>query len=251
SEHLPLWHLHSHPQGDPQRRGQDREGWGCVVSTNDFQPDPYVPPYLQDLERARFEASKLSRRNFIKITGLAGVGLVLAMGLGPTAQRAVAQAKRGARTFDANPFVQIKTDGTTVLFAKNPEVGQGVKTSLPMIVEEELDADWRKVHVEQAVIDIKLYGPQVAGGSTSTPANWDLLRKAGATARAMLVTGAAQTWKVPESEVTTEKSVAYHRASNRSLSYGELASAAATLPVPNADSVRLKKRAEDQRLGQR
>ena len=68
------------------------------MSTNDFQPDPYVPPYLQDLERARFEASKLSRRNFIKITGLAGGGLVLAMGLGPTAQKALAQAKPGATT---------------------------------------------------------------------------------------------------------------------------------------------------------
>jgi isoquinoline 1-oxidoreductase beta subunit len=221
------------------------------MSANDFQPDPYVPAYLQDLERARFEAAKVSRRNFIKITGLAGGGLVLAMGLGPAARNALAQAKPTATIFDANPFVQIKTDGTVVLFAKNPEVGQGVKTSLPMIVAEELDADWSKVHVEQAVIDIKLYGPQVAGGSTSTPTNWDLLRKAGATARAMLVTAAAQTWKVPESEITTEKSVAYHRASNRSLSYGELAAAAAALPVPNADSVRLKTRAEYKLLGTR
>jgi len=221
------------------------------VSANDFQPDPYVPPYLQELERARFEASKVSRRNFIKITGLAGGGLVLAMGLGPTAQKALAQAKPAATSFDANPFVQIKNDGTIVLFAKNPEVGQGVKTSLPMIVAEELDADWSKVHVEQAVIDIKLYGPQVAGGSTSTPTNWDLLRRAGATARAMLVTAAAQSWKVPESEITTEKSVAYHRASNRSSSYGELAGAAAALPVPSADSVRLKTRAEYKLLGTR
>jgi isoquinoline 1-oxidoreductase subunit beta len=221
------------------------------VSANDFQPDPYVPPYLQDLERARFEAAKVSRRNFIKITGLAGGGLVLAMGLGPTAQKALAQAKPSSASFDANPFVQIKTDGTIVLFAKNPEVGQGVKTSLPMIVAEELDADWTKVHVEQAVIDVKLYGPQVAGGSTSTPTNWDLLRRAGATARAMLVTAAAQKWKVPESEITTEKSVAYHRASNRSATYGELASAAAALPVPSADSLRLKTRAEYKLLGTR
>jgi len=210
------------------------------VSANDFQPDPYVPPYLQELERARFEAAKVSRRNFIKITGLAGGGLVLAMGLGPAAQKALAQAKpAGATSFDANPFVQIKTDGSIVLFAKNPEVGQGVKTSLPMIVAEELDADWTKVHVEQSVIDIKLYGPQVAGGSTSTPTNWDLLRKAGATARAMLATAAAQTWKVPESEITTDKSVVYHRASNRSATYGELASAAAARPVPNADAGRV------------
>jgi isoquinoline 1-oxidoreductase beta subunit len=216
-----------------------------------FHPDPYVPQYLQDLERARFEAAKVSRRNFIKVTGLAGGGLVLAMSLGPTAKTALAQAKPGATTFEANPYVQIKTDGTVVLFAKNPEVGQGVKTSLPMIVAEELDADWTKVHVEQAVIDAKLYGPQVAGGSTSTPTNWDNLRRAGATARAMLVSAAAKTWKVPESEITTANGVAYHRASKRSATYGELASVAATLPVPDAASVPLKKRSEYKLLGTR
>jgi isoquinoline 1-oxidoreductase beta subunit len=221
------------------------------MSTNErFNWDPYVPPYLQELERARFEA-KLDRRNFIKITGLAGGGLVLALGLGPTAKMALAQAKPAATTFEANPYVQIKTDGTVVLFAKNPEVGQGVKTSLPMIVAEELDADWTKVHVEQAVIDAKLYGPQVAGGSTSTPTNWDNLRRAGATARAMLVSAAAKTWKVPESEITTANGVVYHRASNRSLSYGELASVAATLSVPDAASVPLKKRSEYKLLGTR
>jgi len=222
------------------------------MSTNErFHPDPYVPPYLQELERARFEAGKLDRRNFIKITGLAGGGLVLALSLGPAAKTALAQAKPAATTFEANPYVQIKTDGTVVLFAKNPEVGQGVKTSLPMIVAEELDADWTKVRVEQAVIDAKLYGPQVAGGSTSTPTNWDNLRKAGATARAMLVSAAAKTWKVPESEITTANGVAYHRASNRSSSYGELASVAATLPVPDAASVPLKKRSEYKLLGTR
>jgi isoquinoline 1-oxidoreductase beta subunit len=222
------------------------------MSTNEqFHPDPYVPQYLQDLDRARFEAAKLNRRNFIKITGLAGGGLVLAMSLGPTAKTALAQAKPTATTFEANPYVQIKTDGTVVLFAKNPEVGQGVKTSLPMIVAEELDADWTKVQVEQAVIDAKLYGPQFAGGSTSTPTNWDNLRRAGATARAMLVSAAAKTWKVPESEITTASGVAYHRASNRSLSYGELASVAATLPVPDAASVPLKKRSEYKLLGTR
>ena len=216
-----------------------------------FHPDPYVPQYLQDLDRARFEAAKLNRRNFIKITGLAGGGLVLAMSLGPTAKTALAQAKPAATVFEANPYVQIKTDGTVVLFAKNPEVGQGVKTSLPMIVAEELDADWTKVHVEQAVIDAKLYGPQVAGGSTSTPTNWDNLRRAGATARAMLVSAAATTWKVPESEITTANGVAYHRASNRSATYGELASVAATLPVPDSASVPLKKRSEYKLLGTR
>ena len=177
------------------------------MSTNerDFTPDPYVPEYLQKLERERFEAAKVSRRNFIKITGLAGGGLVLALQLGPGAQKALAQTAASG-TFSANPYVQIKADGTIVLFAKNPEVGQGVKTSLPMIVAEELDADWKTVEVQQSVINRELYGAQVAGGSTSTPTNFESLRRAGATARAMLVAAAAKTWNVPEAELTTANS---------------------------------------------
>jgi isoquinoline 1-oxidoreductase subunit beta len=221
------------------------------MSTNErFVPNPYLPEFLQKLELQRFEeAAIFSRRNFIKITGVAGGGLVLALSLGATARKAVAQA--APATFSANPYVQIKTDGTITLFAKNPEVGQGVKTSLPMIVAEELDADWQKVRVEQSVIDETLYGRQVAGGSTSTPTNWDPLRRAGATARAMLVSAAAKNWNVPESEITTANSVAFHRASNRTASYGDLASLAATLPVPDAASVPLKKRAEYRLLGTR
>jgi isoquinoline 1-oxidoreductase subunit beta len=217
---------------------------------SDFTPNPYLPEYLQNLERERFEAGKLSRRNFIKITGLAGGGLVLALQLGPAVQKALAQSS-AATTFSANPYVQIKSDGSIVLFAKNPEVGQGVKTSLPMIVAEELDADWQKVEVQQSVINRELYGNQVAGGSTSTPTNFDNLRRAGATARAMLVSAAAKTWGVPESELTTENSTVRHAASNRSASYGELASVAATLPVPDAASVGLKPRPSWRLLGTR
>src|SRR5262245_39870618 len=99
-----------------------------------FFPDPYIPKFMQDAERARFEAAERGWRNFIKIAGLAGGGLVLAVSLGWPARRALAQS--GATEFQANPYVQIKPDGTIVLFAKNPEVGQGVKTSLPMIVAE-------------------------------------------------------------------------------------------------------------------
>jgi isoquinoline 1-oxidoreductase subunit beta len=221
------------------------------MSTSErFTPNPYLPEFLQKLEQERFEeATTFSRRNFIKVTGLAGGGLVLALSLGTTTRNALAQA--APATFSANPYVQIKPDGTIILFAKNPEVGQGVKTSLPMIVAEELDADWQQVRVEQSVIDAKLYGPQVAGGSTSTPTNWDNLRRAGATARAMLVSAAAKTWNVPESEITTANSVVFHRASNRTASYGELASLAATLPVPDAASVPLKTRAEYRLLGKR
>jgi isoquinoline 1-oxidoreductase subunit beta len=222
------------------------------MSGTPFTPNPYLPEYLQTLEADRAEhALALSRRNFIKITGLAGGGLVLAMSIGPGARRAMAQTAAGGATFNANPYVQIRPDNTIVLFAKNPEVGQGVKTSLPMIVAEELDADWQKVEVRQAVIDASLYGPQVAGGSTSTPTNWDPLRRAGATARAMIVAAAAKTWNVPASELTTENGVVRHAKSNRRATYGELAEVAATLPVPDAAGVQLKPRSSYRLLGTR
>ena len=143
-----------------------------------------------------------------------------------------ARAAERRAAFDANPYVQIQPDGKIVLFAKNPEVGQGVKTSLPMIVAEELDADWQQVEIRQSVIDAALYGPQFAGGSLSIPMNYDNLRRAGATARAMLVAAAAKTWNVPAAELTTQASTVRHAASNRSATYGELAEVAATLPVP-------------------
>ena len=217
-----------------------------------FTPDPYVPEFMQKIQaEARAEAAALSRRTFIKLTGVAGGGLVLALSMGPGARRALAQTRAAATVFTANPYVQVKSDGAIVLYAKNPEVGQGVKTALPMILAEELDADWNDVEVVQSEINAELYGPQFAGGSTSIPLNWDPLRKAGATARAMLVSAAAKTWGVPESELTTENSHVMHRASKRSLSYGELAATAATLPVPSADSVQLKPRSAYRLLGKR
>jgi isoquinoline 1-oxidoreductase beta subunit len=215
-----------------------------------FTPDPYIPPFMQKIQAAAgAESIAVSRRNFIKIGGIAGGGLVLALSLTPAARNAFAQASNG--TFRANPYVQIRSDGTVVLFAKNPEVGQGVKTSLPMIVAEELDADWQRVEVQQSEINVDLYGPQFAGGSTAIPMNWDGLRRAGAVARAMLVSAAAKTWNVPESELETEASTVIHAATNRTLSYGELADVAATLPVPDAASVALKDPKDFRLLGRR
>ena len=144
----------------------------------------YLPEFMQKLHAQRAEeAASLSRRGFIKLTGLAGGGLVLAAALPQTAREAQAQPSGGA-SFDANPYVQIQPDGKIVLFAKNPDVGQGVKTSLPMIVAEELDADWEHVEVRQSIIDATKYGPQFAGGSLSIPMNYESLRRAGATIRA-------------------------------------------------------------------
>ena len=167
----------------------------------------YLPESMQQLyAKRREEALQLTRRGFIKLTGVAGGGFVLALSLGPAAEKALAQGEPAADA-NLNPYVQIRADGKVVLFAKNPDVGQGVKTSLPLIVAEELDADWDKVEVRQSIISAELYGLQLAGGSTSIPMNFDTLRRAGATARAMLVAAAAKTWSVPAAELTTEKSV--------------------------------------------
>ena len=211
----------------------------------------YLPEFMQKLNAQRAaEAAGLSRRGFIKLTGLAGGGLVLAAALPQGARRALAQPS-GGTPFDANPYVQIEPTGRVVLFAKNPEVGQGVKTSLPMIVAEELDVDWLDVEIRQSEIDASRYGPQFAGGSLSIPMNYDTLRRAGATARAMLVAAAAKTWNVPAAELTTESGSVRHAASNRRATYGELADVAATLPVPDAASVTLKPKQSFRLLGKR
>ena len=222
-------------------------------SAERFSPDGYLPEYLQRLHREAFAAgpAAISRRGFIKLGGVAGGGLVIAFAIGPAARDALAQPRSEAAPFTPNAYVQIRPDNTIVLFAKNPEVGQGVKTSLPMIVAEELDADWERVQVQQSEINQALYGAQFAGGSTSIPMNWDTLRRAGAVARAMLIGAAARQWGVPEGELTTRASTVIHAASDRRATYGELAELAATLPVPDAASLPLKDRADYRLLGRR
>jgi isoquinoline 1-oxidoreductase beta subunit len=199
-----------------------------------------------------FEAQPISRRHFLRYTGMAGGGLLLAFatrGAGAAAATAAGSAAggaggtaAGAAAFAPNAFLRIAPDGVITLVNKGPEIGQGIKTTFPMILAEELDADWEKVRIEQAPVKPEVYGGQGAGGSRSVPANWDLLRRAGATGRAMLVSAAARRWGVPESECSTAASVVLHAATGRSLGYGELAEAAGALAAPAPETLKFKTR---------
>ena len=181
-----------------------------------------------------------SRRDFIRVGAAVGGGLlvsVYASGAFPH----VAEAQdgvSGAAPFAPNAFVRIDADGTVTVLSKHLEMGQGTYTGLATIVADELDAEWSMVRVEGAPSDAKKYanlmfGIQGTGGSTAMANSWEQHRKAGATARAVLVAAAAREWGVPASELTTEPGAVVHAASRRRASYGSLVAVAATLPVPN------------------
>lgn len=190
---------------------------------------------------------ELDRRSFLKVSAVAGGGLVLGFYLKTASNTFAADTIVNASTeapagdFIPGAYIRIAKNGVVTLVSKNPECGQGIKTALPMVIAEELDVNWKDVHVEQADLLPAYKSPWYgAGGSTSTPNHYDLFRRAGATARTMLVTAAAQTWSVPESECFAKDSAIHHRPTGRKLGYGELVSKAALLPVPDEKSVQLK-----------
>jgi isoquinoline 1-oxidoreductase beta subunit len=182
----------------------------------------------------------MDRRSFLRVTALSGGGFLLSLYIEPAAQL-LAQANPEAATAPMlTAFIRIAPDGIVTILAKNPEIGQGVKTMLPMLIAEELDVEWKDVRVEQADADESRYGRQFAGGSTATPNHWTQLRQVGAAARQMLIAAAAQTWGIDVAECRAGSGRVYNRASGRSLGYGELAAAAAQLTPPALDSVPLK-----------
>jgi len=215
---------------------------------------PYSPLIQSSFADAGLKTSELSdsiaslnRRQFFKLSGVAGGGLVL--GLGMSAQVG-AQAVAADGTV-ITPYVQILSNGRIKISSKNPECGQGIKTGLPLIIAEELDVRWEDVDVVQADIDASRYGLQLAGGSLSTPMNWIPMRQAGAAARMMILAAAAQQLYLPIAELRTSESKVIHVPTGEEYGYGEFAELAATMPVPDMGTISLKDPSEFTILGKR
>ena len=185
-------------------------------------------------------STSMKRRDFLRISAIAGGGVLLASYIEPlSAAESLANGVLPAEA-SLSAFIRLTPDGIVTIIAKNPEVGQGVKTMLPMLIAEELDVEWKNVRIEQGMLDTKNFQGQTAGGSTATPNNWLPMRRVGAAGRAMLISAAAGTWGVAVSECDTEKGVVRHRASGRSMTYGELATKAASVTPPDLARVPLK-----------
>jgi isoquinoline 1-oxidoreductase beta subunit len=186
--------------------------------------------------------SPLSRREFVAAGIAAGAGLVVGFYLphGASSSR--------QEFFSPNAYLRITPDNKVTIVIARSEMGQGVRTALPMILAEELEADWKQIEIEQAGAST-LFGDQTTGGSASVRTTWDPMRKAGAAAREMLISAAALTWAVPRSSCVAEGGYVKHAASKRKLTFGELAAKAATLPIPT--DVPLKQNKDYKIVGQR
>jgi isoquinoline 1-oxidoreductase beta subunit len=237
-----------------------------------------------ELPSAPAVEQSLDRRSFLRLTALAGGGFAVGysyLGSAASALAAEGPAMPPATVFGvSNNHIRVGADGVVTIYSARPEVGQGIKTSLPMIIAEEMDVNWKDVKIINSSIDPdsnapvpqaagtpggpggggrggpqlpNLDGPmpQSAGGSTSTPSSYDPLRRLGAAARAVLVEAAAQTWGVPAAELTTESSAVLHKASNRRAPYAQLVAKAATLPVPSNNDVTPKDPKDYKLLGTR
>lgn len=193
---------------------------------------------------------KLDRRSFLKVSTLAGGGMMLSFswlaGCKPTPEQVLTMPKDW---FAINSYIKIGENGAVTLFNPNPEFGSNVKTSLPMILAEELDVDWKNVFVEQADFYPERFDRQFTGGSQGIRSGWTPLRTAGATARQLIINAAAQTWNVPAGELTTNSGIVEHKSSGKKVGYGEMASLAGTLDAPEAETIKLKEIADFKIIG--
>jgi isoquinoline 1-oxidoreductase beta subunit len=199
-------------------------------------------------------APQLDRRSFLRLSALASGGLMLGFYLKSAVGTGAAEITKVPGLIDGDfapsAFIRIAPDGSVTIYSARPEIGQGIRTSLPMIIAEELDVDWKKVTVVSAPLAAE-YGNQSAGGSTSIPTSYTNMRRIGATARTMMIAAAADIWGVPVSECYADQGVVHHRDSGKTLSYGDLVAKAATMPVPDAASVALKNANDFKLLGSR
>ena len=179
----------------------------------------------------------MNRRDFFKATALIGGGFALGL-YSDSETPAHAQPPRPAG-LEPSAFIKIAADGSVTLINRAPEIGQGMRTTLPMLIAEELDIDWKSVKVEQADVDPR-YGGQFTGGSGGTPSAWEPLRRVGAAARMMLVAAAAQEWGAALSDCHTASGEVIHSATNRKLAYGQLAAKALAMPLPDPATIKLK-----------
>src|SRR6195256_1069057 len=177
----------------------------------------------------------VGRREFLKTGAAVGGGLLVSWHM-PLSSAAASKAAAGQNQVALNAFVRIGTDESVTVIASHSEMGQGVYTSLPMLLNEELEADWSKVRVEAAPVDKAynhpVFGLQMTGGSTTSPAEWERYRKMGAVARIMLIEAAARRWSVEGSTCLVENGVVIHPPTGRRATYGSLANAAAQLTAP-------------------
>src|SRR5437870_11524433 len=204
------------------------------------------------------KTKQLDRRSFIKVSALAGGGMLIAF---YTDNGLLAQQRGPAPAptpINPNTYIKVHPDNTFTIVAKNPETGQGIRNALPMIVADEFDVDWKQVKIEQGDRDDKyardMGAPDIGqreGGSTAIPQNYTPMRNVGATGRTMMIAAAAKRWNVPAAELTTGAGIVTHASSKRTATYASLAETAMTMPVPALSTVKLKDPKNFKIMGQR
>src|SRR3984893_9657614 len=244
-----LWNLSAHSRGDSS--GCEGDGMNIIENVSQKPGKDIRRNISADVNHAGVNHADVNhndgRRRFLQGVLASGVFVLSARIIPGTV---FAAGEKEAATLETNLWMSIAPDGIVTIVAHRSEMGCGSRTALPLVLADELDADWSKVRIEQAIGDPK-YGDQDTDGSHSVRSSFDLMRQVGATGRIMLISAAAERWKVSPKECTTEPHFVVHQGSGRKLGYGELAAEASKLPVPKKESVPipLKKRSEWRYIG--